>query len=118
MTQGCDNLVVVTDHKQLVEIFGERTLDEITNTRFFRLKQHALLRRFEIFYMPGLSNQAADAASRHPVSCNFIATVSPIEHESPDVVEQALVAAIQRELLKMYVCNGVILWTRQAAISR
>ena len=47
--------------------------------------------------MPGLPNQVADAASRHPVSCNFIATVSLEEHDSPDVVEQALVAAIQRE---------------------
>ena len=47
--------------------------------------------------MPGLSNQAAYAASRHPVSCDFIATVSPIVHDSSDVVEQALVAAIQRK---------------------
>jgi hypothetical protein len=38
-TQGCDNLVVVTDHKPLVKIFGDRTLDEITNSRLFRLKQ-------------------------------------------------------------------------------
>ena len=42
--------------------------------------------------MTGISNQAAD-----PVSCNFIATVSPIEHDSLGVVEQALAAAIQRE---------------------
>ncbi len=26
-TQGCDNLLVVTDHKPLVKIFGDRTLD-------------------------------------------------------------------------------------------
>ena len=38
-TQGCDNLVVITDHKPLVKIFGDRTLDEITNSRLFRLKQ-------------------------------------------------------------------------------
>ena len=28
-TQGCDNLVVITDHKPLVKIFADRTLDEI-----------------------------------------------------------------------------------------
>ena len=95
--QGCDNLVVVTDHKSLVKIFGDRTLDVITNTRLFRLKQRTLLWRFEIFHMPDLSNQAADAASRHLVLCNFIAAVSPLEHDSLDVVEQALVTAIQRE---------------------
>ena len=31
------------------------------------------------------------------MSCNFIATVSATEHDSPDVVEQTLVTAIQRE---------------------
>ena len=87
-----------THHKSPVKIFGDPTLDKITNyTRLFRLKQRTLLWRFEIFHMPGLSNQAADAASRHPLSCNFIVTVSPLEHDSPDVVEQAVVAAIQRE---------------------
>ena len=95
-TQDCDNLVV-TDHKPHVKIFGDRTLDEVTNTRLFLLKQRTLLWRFEIFHMPSLSNQAADAASRYPVSSNFIATVLLIKHDSPDVVEQALIAAIQRE---------------------
>ena len=30
-THGCDNLVVVTNHKPLTKIFGDQTLDEITN---------------------------------------------------------------------------------------
>ena len=51
--QGCDYLVVVTDHKPLVKIFGDRTLDEIISTQFFPLKQRTLLWRFEIFHMPG-----------------------------------------------------------------
>ena len=74
-TQSYDNLAVVTDHKPLVKIFGDRTLDEITNTRLFRLKQRTLLWRFEIFLKPGVSICATDAALRHPVPCNFIATV-------------------------------------------
>jgi hypothetical protein len=37
-TQGCDDLLVVTDHKPLVKILGDRTLDEIANPRLFRLK--------------------------------------------------------------------------------
>jgi len=41
-TQDCDNLVVITDHRPLVKIFGDRTLDEITNSRLFRLKQRIL----------------------------------------------------------------------------
>ena len=44
-----------------------------------------------------MSNCAADAATRHLVSCNFITTVLSHEHGLPDIFKQALVAAIQRE---------------------
>jgi GNAT superfamily N-acetyltransferase len=60
-TQGCDNLVVITDHKPLVKIFGDRTLDEISNSRLFRLKQRTLQWRFDIKHLPGKTNLAADA---------------------------------------------------------
>ena len=91
-TQGCDNLLVVTDHKPLVKILGDRTLDEITNSRLFRLKQRILPWRFDIMYMPRKANHAADAASRHP------SPSSPIKN--PDILdytESALMTAIQRE---------------------
>ena len=91
-TQGCDNLVVVTDHKPLVKIFGDRTLDEITNSRLFRLKQRTLPWRFDIVYLPGKSNHAADATSRHPSlsgSANGLSLGSP---SVPDTVESALMA--------------------------
>ena len=91
-TQGCDDLLVVTDHKPLVKIFGDRTLDEIVNTRLFRLKQRTLPWRFSIVYMPGYSNPAADATSRHPspaISVNTLGVSDQMEH--------ALAAAIQRE---------------------
>ena len=67
-TEGCDNLLVITDHKPLVKVLGDRTLDEIHNTRLFRLKQRTLPWRFDIIHMPGKSNTAADATSRHPCS--------------------------------------------------
>ena len=38
-TQGCPNLLVVTDHKPLVKILGDRTLDKIVNPKLFRQKQ-------------------------------------------------------------------------------
>ena len=66
-TQGCPNLIVITDHKPLTKIFGDRTLDEISNTRLFRLKQKALPWFFRIEHMAGNTNCAADAMSRHPV---------------------------------------------------
>ena len=62
-TQGCKDLIVVTDHKPLVKIFGDRTLDEISNTRLFRIKQRTLPWHFNIAYLPGRTNHAADATS-------------------------------------------------------
>ena len=61
LTQGCDNLVIVTDHKPLVKLLGDRTLDEISNTRLLRLKQRTLPWRYQIIHLPGKTNYAADA---------------------------------------------------------
>ena len=93
-TQGCKDLLVVTDHKPLVKIFSDRTLDEISNTRLFRMKQRTLPWYFEVAYLPGKTNSAADAASRHPCigykeelnSCS-----------DADVCEVLIIASIIRE---------------------
>ena len=67
-TQGCDDLIVVTDHKPLVKLLGDRTLDEISNTRLFMIMQRTLPWRFKVLHMPRKANHAAGAASRHPSS--------------------------------------------------
>ena len=95
-TQGCDDLLVVTDHKPLVKVFGDRTLDEITNTRLFRLKQRTLQWRFKIAYSPGKSNFAADAASRNPWP-----RPSNYDMSLEDLAEQATVAAMHDETAKV-----------------
>lgn len=102
-TQGCDNLLVVTDHKPLVKIFGDRTLDEITNTRLFRLKQRTLPWRFSIIHMPGRSNLAADATSRHPSPSIAVSSLAVV-----DQMEHALAAAIQREAAEI----SALPWSR------
>ena len=93
-TQGCPDLIVVTDHKPLVKLFGDRTLDEVDNTRLFRLKQRTLAWRFEIAYMPGNTNSAADAASRHPTlsACQSLAMIED------DEAEELMNAAIAKDL--------------------
>ena len=69
-TQGQDNLVIVTDHKPLVKLFGDRALDQIANSRLFSLKQRTLPWRFTIVHMPGKENSFSDATSRNPVCSN------------------------------------------------
>ena len=66
-TLGCKNLLIVaTDHKPLIPIFGDKELNQIGNPRIFRLKQRTLPWCFDIAYLPGKTNLAADAVSRKP----------------------------------------------------
>ena len=96
-TQGCDKLVIVTDHKPLVKLLGDRTLDEISNTRLFRLKQRTLPWRFQIIHLPEKTNHAADAASRNPSSPES-PNVSAINlYSAPDLLEQVLIASISND---------------------
>lgn len=100
--QGCNNLVVVTDHRSLTKILGDRTLDEITNSRLFRLKQRTLPWRFNIVHRPGKLNYAADATSRHPSPSG---SCSP-----PDTQESMLMATIRSEVEQL----GIISWAHIA----
>ena len=93
-TQGCNNLVVVTDHKPLTKIFGDRTVDEISNTRLFQLNQRTLMWRFDIAHLPGSTNTALDAASRHPATSEFFATILGAERDSINSLEEALLASV------------------------
>ena len=103
----CDNLVIVTDHKPLIKIFGDRTLDEITNSRLFRLKQRTLPWRFEIRHLPGTSNHAADATSRHPSQSSTENTVSLGSPSFPDIAELALMNTIRNDTQEL----GAISWS-------
>jgi hypothetical protein len=85
-------LLVVTDHKPFVKIFGDHTLYEITNTRLFRLKQRTLPWHFAIAHLPGKSNLAADATSCHP-SPSSNAEVNIIN--ITDMAESAILASIR-----------------------
>ena len=81
-TLGCDTLLCAVDHKPLVKVFGDRTLDEITNTRLFRLKQRALPWKFTVQYVPGKFNPFADATSRYPAT-----ETDSDKHDEPTITE-------------------------------
>ena len=114
-TQGCDNVVIVTDHKPLIKIFGDRTLDEITNSRLFRLKQRTLPWRFEIRHLPGTSNHAADTTSRHPSQSSTENTVSLGSPSFPDIAELALMNTIRNDTQELGAISWSLLATETAA---
>ena len=49
-----------------MKIFGDRTLNEITDSRLFRLEQCTLPWWFDIRHLHGKSSHTANATSRHP----------------------------------------------------
>ena len=63
---GCDDLIVATDHKPLLQILNDRPLAEIQNRRLLNLKEKTLPFRFRIIHVSGRSNQGPDATSRYP----------------------------------------------------
>ena len=63
---GCSNLIIAVDHKPLLRIFGDRSLDAISNPRIRNLKEKTLRYRFHMMHIPGVKNRAADALSRRP----------------------------------------------------
>ena len=63
---GCNNLTIAVDHKPLLKIFGDRSIDQISNTRLRNLKEKTLRYRFRMIHVPGIRNKTPDALSRYP----------------------------------------------------
>ena len=107
---GCDNLTIAVDHKPLLRILGNRSLEDIPNSRLRNLKEKTLRYRFRVVHIPGAKHRAADCLSRHPYGdpdklylqddipsssdgLNVIRTF-----EKPDDLEDTLVAAAESSL--------------------
>ena len=54
------------DHKLLLKLFGDGTLEDIPNNRFQNLKEKTLRYRFQMIHIPAVKHRAADCVSRHP----------------------------------------------------
>ena len=90
-TLGCSDLIVVSDHKPLLKLLGDRRLDEVENPRLFRLKQRTLLWSFQMRYRPGKQNHTADALSRRP---NKFAELASLSLQSTGDKQEELLAAV------------------------
>ena len=77
---GCNNLIVAVDHKPLLDVLGDRSLD-IPNNRLRNLKEKTLRYRFRLVHIAGAKHKATDALSRRPVG-----SLNPKPMELPDDV--------------------------------
>ena len=64
---GCKDLIIAVDHKPLLKIFGDRSLEDVPNSRIRNLKEKTLRYRFKMLHIPGIKHRVADCLSRHPV---------------------------------------------------
>ena len=65
-TQGCDKLIVCTDHNPLVPVMSTKALENIDNPRLMRLVQKTLSWRFLIIHIPVKLLAGPDTLSRIP----------------------------------------------------
>ena len=64
-TLGCSHLIIGTDHKPLLGLFKDRSLDGIDNPRLRRLKEKTFGWKFTMIHVPGRSHGGPDALSRY-----------------------------------------------------
>ena len=65
---------------------------------------------FEFAHLPGVTNQAADATSRHPVPCDYLATIASADCASSDHEETAFLAAVEQDISR----NFCLQWSELA----
>ena len=63
---GCQDLVIAVDHKPLLGLFSQKSLDNIPNARLRNLKEKTLPYRFQMIHIAGVKNKVADCLSRSP----------------------------------------------------
>ena len=92
---GCPNLTLVTDHKPLVKLFGDKELKDIINPRLLALKEKTLVYNFQIKYLPGKKN-TADFLSRYPA---LRGDPDMADEELVNYIEAVTIAAVEDVLL-------------------
>ena len=101
-TLGFSQLFVATDHKPLLSILNDRALDTITNPRLLKLKERTLLWRFDLIYVPGNKQVAADTLSRKKKKVAVLASLS-VHVSQENVMERVLEEDALAGLRKMVV---------------
>ena len=100
-TLGCKKLVVATDHKPLLSILNDRALDTIVNPRILRLKERTLAWQFDMVYVPGGRQAAADALSRKKANVAVLSAWSVCDMEHMDM-ESRLQAEVSINLVEVF----------------
>ena len=84
---GCKDLTIAVDHKPLLKLFQDRSLEDIPNPRLRNLKEKTLAFKFKMLYIPGVKHVATDTISRyptdHPHKMTLIDDIASFDSHSP-----------------------------------
>ena len=103
---GCSDLTIAVDHKPLLKLFGDRSL----NARLRNLKEKTLRYRFRMVHIPGMRHKAADAVSRYPTGSRLpellhlpddVASTSDSASPLPTILECSLLLQHHAQLPSM-----------------
>ena len=70
---GCNNLIVCVDHKPLLKIFSDCSLNNISNLWLHKFKEKTLQYQFIMMHIPGVKHKIPDTLSHYPVSHDILA---------------------------------------------
>ena len=102
-TLGCRQLYVATDHKPLLSILNDRALDTIVNPRLVRIKERTLPWVFDMVYVPGWRQAAADALSRRKNMSGLCALSAGAVRDDKTQLEQSMHDLMIAGLMKLSV---------------
>ena len=114
-TLGSKNLYVATDHKPLLSILNDRALDTIVNPRLVRIKERTLPWVFDMVYVPGGRQAAADALSRKKNIAGLCSLSAGLMPNKDTEMDEAMYDEISAGLLGLSVNSvegsiGMITW--------
>ena len=102
-TLGNPRLIVATDHKPLLKLFGDKRFGDIANPRLARLKEGTLRWEFSMVHIPGKLNFGPDALSRQAMTAGLVGVLhrerpSEEDQETVEELEAVLVAETMARL--------------------
>ena len=114
-TLGSKKLYVATDHKPLLSILNDRALDTIVNPRLVRIKERTLPWLFDMVYVPGWKQAAADALSRKKSMAGLCHLSAGLMTGADVDMEEAMCASVATGLMELSVhsvegSTGMITW--------
>ena len=98
---GCTDFVLAVDHRPLLGVLNDKSLEAVENPRLQRMKEKTLRFKFSIVHVPGIMHKTSDATSRSPVSASeqevlTLSTINRMMNDKSDKMQSDIESDNQR----------------------